>query len=129
MGYGDHVYSSRLYRGRRQMPDGTDFPFDVPDLWAWGAFGTDQQLSGRWLENGDKLTLRDRIWRHGINDMVLIFLAEYLFGSLLRLYQICPWDYSGCLFNVDGVIRLDFAPYWFFAGLLFETLTGGFRKT
>jgi len=83
----------------------------------------------RWLENGDKLTLRDRIWRHGINDMVLIFLAEYLFGSLLRLYQICPWDYSGCLFNVDGVIRLDFAPYWFFAGLLFETLTGGFRKT
>lgn len=86
-------------------------------------------LLDRWLENGKELAVKDRIWRHGINDMVLIFLAEYVSGSFLRLYHICPWDYSGRWLNVDGLIRLDFAPFWFGAGLLFETLTGTGKKT
>jgi hypothetical protein len=36
---------------------------------------------------------------------------------------MCPWDYSGRIWNVDGLIRLDFAPFWFAAGLIFERLT------
>ena len=30
------------------------------------------------------------------------------------------WDYSRAKFNIKGVIRLDYAPLWFTAGLFFE---------
>lgn len=82
-------------------------------------------LADRWIGDADTLNGHDRIWRHGLQDMVLIFLAEYLTGSLLRKLRICPWDYSGRRFHVNGLIRLDFAPFWFGAGLLFERITGG----
>jgi len=77
----------------------------------------------KWIGGEDKLTLKDKFWRHGFGDMVLIFCAEYLTGSFLRARNICPWDYSGRIFNIDGLIRLDFAQYWFAAGLLFEKIT------
>lgn len=76
-----------------------------------------------WLGDAGKLRLKDKIWRHGINDMVLIFLVEYVSGFFLRFYNMCPWDYSGRRLNIDGLIRLDFAPCWFGAGLLFERIT------
>ena len=60
--------------------------------------------------------------------MVLIFSAEYLTGTFLKSLGICPWDYTGRMLSVDGVIRLDFAPFWFMTGLLFEYLTGGKEK-
>lgn len=63
--------------------------------------------------------------RHGLRDMALIFTAEYVTGRLLRSLRACPWDYTGCRFSVDGLIRLDFAPLWFVAGLLFERITQG----
>lgn len=52
----------------------------------------------------------------------LIFLAEYTSGTLLKKYEACPWDYSDAPLNVHGVIRLDYAPLWFGAGLLFEKI-------
>ena len=61
--------------------------------------------------------------RHGMIYMVLIFTAEYISGSFLRARGICPWDYTGKSANVDGLIRLDFAPLWFGVGLLFEQIT------
>ena len=86
----------------------------------------------RWL-NADReygaITKRDWIFRHGILDMVLIFLAEYLTGSLLKSFGVCPWDYTGRMLSVDGLIRLDFAPFWFGTGLLFEYLTGSFMDS
>lgn len=55
--------------------------------------------------------------------MILIFTVEYLSGLVLRmLLGVCPWDYSGNTFSVNGLIRLDYAPAWFTAGLLFEKL-------
>ena len=51
---------------------------------------------------------------------ILIFIAEYITGWLLRKIDVCPWDYSHCKYNIKGLIRLDYAPLWFFAGLLFE---------
>lgn len=51
-----------------------------------------------------------------------IFLGEFLSGSLLKRRGICPWDYSGAKTNVRGVIRLDYAPLWMAAGLIFEKL-------
>lgn len=51
-----------------------------------------------------------------------IFSFEYLSGSLLRKHGLCPWDYSGEKTNVNGLIRLDYAPFWMAAGLLFERI-------
>jgi uncharacterized membrane protein len=80
----------------------------------------------RWLDEGlwDSLPLRDLALRHGMIDMVLIFCTEYLFGFWMRQFGICPWDYSGRPTNINGLIRLDFAPLWFGTGLLFEGITG-----
>lgn len=51
-----------------------------------------------------------------------IFFGEYLTGSLLKKYNACPWDYSHAPLNINGLIRLDYAPYWFGAGLFFEKI-------
>ncbi len=69
----------------------------------------------RLLKNRNLLT-------RGILYTCCIFAAEYLCGSLLKRHGACPWDYSHARFNIDGVIRLDYAPFWFGAGLIFEKL-------
>lgn len=51
-----------------------------------------------------------------------IFAAEFSTGSLLKHFDMCPWDYSGTPFHYKGVIRFDYAPLWFFTGLLFEKI-------
>lgn len=79
----------------------------------------------RWLAVSPEETLRpsDRLIRHGMLYMVLIFLMEYLAGAWLKSNGICPWDYTGRHSNINGLIRLDFAPLWFATGLLFEKIT------
>lgn len=62
------------------------------------------------------------VWLRGCTYMGLIFSAEYLTGRLLSKRKSCPWDYSRSRWNIGRVIRLDFAPCWFGAGLLFERL-------
>lgn len=52
--------------------------------------------------------------------MMGIFAAEFTSGKLLRRRGICPWDYSKEPTNIQGLIRLDYAPLWFLVGLLFE---------
>ncbi len=54
--------------------------------------------------------------------MLCIFLAEFCSGKLLSLIKLCPWDYSKCKNNVQGLIRLDYAPLWFLTGLLYEQI-------
>ena len=81
---------------------------------------------GRWVDRwiGERdVSVRDRTIRHGMLYMVLIFVGEYLSGAWLRSRGICPWDYSGSQTSINGLIRLDFAPLWFGAGLLFERIT------
>lgn len=51
-----------------------------------------------------------------------IFFFEYLSGSLLKKHHMCPWDYSGAAANINGLIRLDYAPFWMAAGLIFERI-------
>lgn len=53
---------------------------------------------------------------------VCIFIAEYVSGTLLRRIHACPWDYSESPRNINGLIRLDYAPLWFVVGLLFEKI-------
>lgn len=51
-----------------------------------------------------------------------IFIVEFFSGSILKFIGICPWDYSHTPFHFRGVIRLDYAPVWFAAGLFFEKI-------
>ncbi len=48
------------------------------------------------------------------------FSVEFVSGCLLKRFHCCPWDYSRNPYNIKGVIRIDYAPVWFFTGLLFE---------
>ena len=52
--------------------------------------------------------------------VVCFFVIEYATGIVLKRIKICPWDYSHSRFNIKGIIRLDYAPVWFVAGLIFE---------
>lgn len=76
-----------------------------------------------WWIGERNISRADRYIRHGTLYMVLIFTTEYLSGMLLRARGMCPWDYTGRQFNINGLIRLDFAPLWFATGLLFEQIT------
>lgn len=62
------------------------------------------------------------IWKRGLIYMLCIYLGEYISGRLLKRKDMCPWDYSDCPLQYQGVIRFDFAPLWFLTGLLFERL-------
>lgn len=53
---------------------------------------------------------------------ILIFLTEFITGSILSFFHLCPWDYSQAKFQIHGLIRLDYAPAWFITGLFFEKL-------
>lgn len=69
---------------------------------------------------------RIRAWpviiRGGVYTL-LIFIIEYLAGwTLQNIIGVCPWDYGDSTFSIDGFIRLDYAPAWFVAGLIFERI-------
>ncbi|PRR78527.1 hypothetical protein CLLI_16110 [Clostridium liquoris] len=54
---------------------------------------------------------------------VLILIGEYTTGSILKfILGICPWNYENSPFVISGIAKLDYAPFWFIAGLLFEKL-------
>lgn len=40
----------------------------------------------------------------------------------MKKHDMCPWDYSGAKSNINGLIRLDYAPFWMAAGLIFEKI-------
>ena len=51
-----------------------------------------------------------------------IFTVELITGSILKKTNNCPWDYSDKKYNINGVVRIDYAPLWFVVGLLFEKI-------
>lgn len=64
-----------------------------------------------------------RYWRwpvRGILWVIIIWGIEYSSGLLLiNTLGISPWFYTGG-YAIDGLVRLDYAPAWFVAGLIFE---------
>ncbi|HET9451523.1 MAG TPA: hypothetical protein VFO83_11595, partial [Aggregicoccus sp.] len=40
----------------------------------------------------------------------------------------CPWDYTGATWSVQGLIRLDYAPFWALCGYLGEPLCSLMRR-
>ncbi len=66
-----------------------------------------------------------REWRwlfRGIIWVVIIWGIEYTSGLILgNVLGVYPWVYTGT-FAVDGLVRIDYAPAWFVAGLIFEKI-------
>lgn len=114
--------------------------------WCLECFWTGLSSIRKWRHNDRTLLCRTSIWMFPIYGMAaclspicsrlekrnallrggvyaaLIYLTEYFTGVLLKKYRACPWDYSKAKFNIKGVIRFDYAPVWFFTGLLFEKI-------
>lgn len=49
-----------------------------------------------------------------------IMAGEYVSGSILTKFGVCPWNYEGEKYAIKGIVRLDFLPFWMLAGLLYE---------
>lgn len=69
----------------------------------------------------NKIKDKNTVFRGSIYTMC-IYLVEYTAGKILKHANACPWDYSKEKYNYKGLIRYDFAPLWFFVGLLYENL-------
>ena len=75
-----------------------------------------------------RLLKRKPVPVRGAAYMCMIFSTEFAAGRLLSRYHLCPWVYGRSRWNIGRVIRLDYAPCWFAAGLLFERLLCGPKK-
>uniref|UniRef100_A0A672QAN9 Transmembrane protein 229B n=1 Tax=Sinocyclocheilus grahami TaxID=75366 RepID=A0A672QAN9_SINGR len=51
---------------------------------------------------------------------LLIYLWEFSWGFLLRLFGACPWDYSEFRYNFVGLVTLEYAVPWVLAALVAE---------
>ena len=66
-----------------------------------------------------KLLKNASLWIRGTVYAICIFLGEFISGRFLMNRNICPWNYASSKWNIQKVIRLDYFPNWFLAGLLF----------
>lgn len=89
----------------------------VTSLWMFPIYGCAAILAPV-----SRLLKKVPTWLRGLTYMSMIFSTEYLSGRLLTKKKLCPWDYGKSRWNIHRVIRIDYAPYWFGAGLLFEKL-------
>ena len=62
------------------------------------------------------------VWLRGMLYSGGILSVEYASGMILKRFSCCPWNYEGSRYNINGVIRLDYAPFWAAAGLIFEKI-------
>lgn len=68
-----------------------------------------------------KLKGKSFIYR-GTVYAILIMCTEGFTGFLLKQKEACPWNYSASSHHIHGLVRPDYFPYWFFAGLFFEKI-------
>jgi len=74
------------------------------------------------LEPIHDIIVRWKWFFRGFIWVIIIWGIEYSSGLLLRtILGFSPWIYEGP-FVVDGLVKLDFAPAWFVAGLVFERI-------
>lgn len=88
-------------------------------LWMFPIYGMATIIKP--VSNRLKKQNKDVIER-GIIYTIGIFVIEFTTGIMLKKKNRCPWDYSKCKYNINGVIRLDYAPLWFGLGLLYENI-------
>lgn len=69
-----------------------------------------------------KLISNSPIVFRGVVYTMMIFIVEYTAGSILSAFGACPWNYEHAKYNINGIVRLDYAPAWFTVGLIYEKL-------
>ena len=68
-------------------------------------------------------------WTRAAGYAATCLLLEYASGwALRRTTGACPWDYGDRGINVDGLARLDYAPFWAVAGLAVEPVSSALRR-
>jgi len=99
-----------LFRGNITLPGGTY-------IWMFPIYGLAVILEP--IHN--RMRNRNIFLRGGIY-LIFIYAIEYIGGLILRcLLGVCPWNYEKGI-SIGGLIRLDYAPAWFVAGLFFEKI-------
>lgn len=96
-------------------------------LWMHPIWGTGMLLAERII----MALHRTRLGRatRAFVGMLLCFAVEYSAGALLAvLIGRCPWDYSASPWNVHGLIRLDYAPFWLLCAWAYEPLASIVRR-
>jgi len=94
------IWSCRIYKY-----------LDALYLWFCSFSGTIHDIIKQW-----RWQIRGLIW------VVIIWGIEYTSGLVLtNILGTAPWFYTGP-FAVDNLVRLDYAPAWFVAGLIFERI-------
>ncbi|MBT3181593.1 MAG: hypothetical protein HN337_03675 [Deltaproteobacteria bacterium] len=64
--------------------------------------------------------LGDLTWYlRGVIYTIVFYIFQYVSGLLLTKIKLCPWSYSS-RWSFQGLIRIEDAPIWFFAGLAVE---------
>lgn len=88
----------------------------VTSLWMFFVYGSAVFI----LEPIHHMISQWRWYFRGIIWVILIWGIEYCSGLLLiQVIGVSPWYYTGP-FAIDGLVRIDYAPAWFVAGLMFE---------
>lgn len=91
----------------------------VTSVWALFIYGTGALALERLY-----LLLKGRcgLLARGTLYTLCVYLWEFATGYLLRLFNACPWDYSGFRYNVMGLVTLEYSLFWFVGTLLLEKL-------
>ena len=113
--HGDRVHIIRYFFTRRSPSDPR--LLGQTSLWMFPIYGMAALI--------DPIYEKIKYWPfllRGCFYATSIMLGEFLSGSLLRFLGVCPWDYSGTPYNIAGIVRLDYFPFWVVAGLAFEVL-------
>jgi uncharacterized membrane protein len=96
-------------------------------LWMHPIWGAGLLLGERLLMELQRRRL-SRAWRVFLG-MWVCFAVEYLTGAVLvAVIGRCPWDYSGSVASVHGLIRLDYAPFWLLCAWMCEPLFSIVRR-
>ena len=104
-----------LWTGLNSLISGRFKLMGHSSLWMFPIYGC-----AALIEPLSRIYRRFNTFYRGLIYMVHIFFAEFVSGSILKRFGICPWDYSSSRFHIHRVIRLDYAPCWFFLGLFLE---------
>ncbi|XP_052827617.1 transmembrane protein 229B [Octopus bimaculoides] len=58
----------------------------------------------------------------GLIYMLWTYLWEFSTGYILTRFDACPWDYDNFDWDIMGLVTLEYAPLWFFGGILTEKI-------
>lgn len=96
----------------------TDFKFKgYSSIWSFFIYGTcsfcGEQVYVH-IRNRLSVFWRGLIWVH------MAYTWEFFGGLVLNQFSARTWDYSHYKYDIMGLIALEYAPLWFFSGLLQE---------